>query len=123
MARTVVNLFAFGARTKEPRLPRPGIDLFPDEENMVGPSLPESANGCSVFADVTACPLSGHYHRLPSGTELPPGLEVVPDGNDINPDSLHLATHHTIFPCQRMRLEEFIDLFEKLPWQYAGKKT
>jgi hypothetical protein len=123
MARTVVNLFAFGSRTKGPRLPRTGIDLFPDQENMVGPDLPESANGCSTFADVNACPLTGHYHVLLSGTELPAGLEVVSNGKDVNPESLHPPTHHSIFPRQRMRLEEFIELFGKLPWRYAGKKT
>lgn len=120
MALTPVDLFAFGSKSKGPRSPRMGIDFFPDEEGMVGP---EVADGASTYADPTKSPLTGHYFRIPAGTELPHGLDVVADGQDLRPDSEHQPTHHTIFPVQRMKWERFVELFEKLPWQYVGKRT
>jgi hypothetical protein len=68
-------------------------------------------------------PLTGHYFLLPAGTELPTGLSVVADGQDVRPDSISQPTHYTIFPSQRMTWEMFIELFGKLPWQYAEKKS
>ena len=90
---------------------------------MVGPELAESASGASTVADVTSVALTGHYFLLPAGTELPEGLDVVADGQDVLPDSIHPPTHRTIFPSRRMNWERFVELFENLPWQYAGKKS
>lgn len=90
---------------------------------MVGPEVAMSADGASTYADVIKSPLTGYYFRLPAGAELPEGLDVVADGQDLRPDSVHQLTHHTIFPSQRMKWERLVELFEKLPWQYAGKKT
>ena len=123
MARTPVDLFAFGSKVKGPRPPRAGIDFFPDDQGIVGTEIANSPNGASTFSDVTKALLTGHYFVLPAGTELPAGLDVVADGENARPDSLHPPTHHTIFPNQRMSWQRFVELFEKLPWQYAGKKT
>jgi hypothetical protein len=53
---------------------------------------------------------------------LPAGLGVVADGVDVNPASPLLATHHTIYPTVRMPVDQFVELFLKLPWQYAGSR-
>lgn len=122
MARTPIDLFAFGSRSKGPRLPRSGIDFFPDQEGMIGPELPADASGASTFANIASCPMTGAYFLLPAGTELPDELNVIADGQDVDPQSQQAPTHHTIYPNQRITWERFIELFAKLPWQYAGKK-
>ena len=122
MARTPVNLYAFGSRAKGPRLPRAGIDLFLDERGTVGPEVPPSPDGMSTFADIDQSPLTGHYFVLPAGTELPAGIEVVADGVDVQTDGIHPPTHHTIYPAQRIAWEGFVELVANLPWQSAGKK-
>jgi hypothetical protein len=123
MARTPVNLFAFGSKSKGPRAPRPGIDLFPNDDGMVEAEMSASAQGASAFADIAQCLLTGHYFLLPAGTDLPEGLAVVADGQDSNSESAHPRTHHTIYPSKTMTFERFVELFKRLPWQYAGKKT
>jgi hypothetical protein len=50
------------------------------------------------------------------------GLSVVADGKDVNPQSPHAETHHTIYPSRKMTDQQFIDKFLSLPWQLAGKK-
>src|SRR6266571_160601 len=122
MARTLVDLYAFGSKAKV-RAPRVNDDIYPDGSGMVGPESPDSAYGASTFADVNSCPLQGHYFCLPAGTELPAGLDVVADGVDAQADSEQPPTHHTIFPSERMSWQRFVALIEKLPWQYAGKRT
>jgi hypothetical protein len=121
MAVTPVALFVFGGRAA-PRAPRAGIDVFPDALGMIGPENPVRAFGASSFADLSAAPLSGHYHVLPAGTSLPDGMGVVADGRDVDPMSPHPESHHTFYPSQSMLLEHFNVLFLGLPWQYGGKK-
>jgi hypothetical protein len=99
MADTPVDLYAFGNRSG-PRPPRPGIDLPVDESGMQ----------------------QGHYFRLPAGTELPEGIAVVADGRDVRADSLHPASHYTLYSAVAMSLEEFVQRFANLPWQWAGNK-
>ena len=122
MSRTPVDLFVFGSRNKGPRPPRVGIDIFPDEQGMVGPEPPNSPTGASAYGDTAQSGLTGHYYLLPAGTELPLGLDAIADGMDVRPDSLQKPTHYTIFPTQRMTAEQFLAAFERLPWQYAGKQ-
>ena len=123
MAQTALDLFAFGSRMKGPRPPRLGVDLFPDDDGMIGPEWPDTANGASTFGDVTQCALSGHYFRLSAGTELPEEIGLIADGQDIRAGSIHPPTHHTLFPQRRIHWERFVEIFEKLPWRYAGRKT
>jgi len=89
---------------------------------MVGPEDPADPNGASAVTDVSLSLMHGHYHRLPAGTSLPEGLSVVADGSDVNTASRHGPGHHTIYPATAMLLNEFIELFENLPWKYGGKK-
>jgi hypothetical protein len=89
---------------------------------MVGPESPPLPLGASTFADPFRSRLTGHYHRLPAGTPLPDGLGGVADGVDANPMSHHGPTHHTIFPSVQVSMEQFVELFKNLPWEYAGKK-
>lgn len=44
MAKTLVNLYAFGSKAK-PRAPRLNDDIYPDDKGMVGPEAPDSAYG------------------------------------------------------------------------------
>jgi hypothetical protein len=95
------------------------IEVVPGQ---VGPEEPPFPNGASTFADPQQAPLSGHYHRLPRGTPLPEGIQVVADGKDVRPESQHAPSHHTIYPASPMAPERFIEVFSGLPWKYAGKK-
>ena len=121
MAVLSVDLFAFGNQSR-PRPPRANLDLFPDSGGMVGPITTWPWQGASTFASLAHVPLTGHYHKLPRGTVLPQGIGVVADGMDVDPASLHLATHHTIFPAERMSFDRFVQLYLNLPWEYGGKK-
>jgi hypothetical protein len=118
-----IDLFVFGSKANGPRLPRAGIDLFPDDQGMIGPEDSASAKAASTFADLRQCGLTGHFFLLPVGTELPEELGVAADGRDVRPGSEHAASHHTIFPNNRIAWQRFLELFQGLPWQYAGKKT
>ncbi len=89
---------------------------------MVGPEMASSAHGASCFADIDQCALTGHYFMLPAGTEMPEGIAVIADGQDINSESAFPPTHHTVYPGQQMKVERFVELFVGLAWQYAGKK-
>ncbi|HBI44390.1 MAG TPA: hypothetical protein DDY78_16285 [Planctomycetales bacterium] len=121
MATTPVDLYAFGNLAR-PRPPRPGKDILPDVAGMVGPEHPPLPSGASAFADVVQSMLSGHYHVLLQGTDLPPGIAVVADGVDVDAKYPHPPTHHTLYPAIRMPLDTFIDLILNLPWQYVGRK-
>jgi hypothetical protein len=89
---------------------------------MVGPETGPTPAGASAYADPFLAPLSGHYHRLPAGTELPEGFEVIADGREVIPDSPHEPTHHTIYPAAPMTYDRFVELYSGLPWKYGGKK-
>jgi hypothetical protein len=121
-AKTLDDLFAFGGKTTGPRPPRPVEDFVAEPGSLVGPESPPLPRGASTFGDVTQAPLKGHYHKLPAGTELPPGMGVVADGPSVVPNSPHQPTHHTIYPTVPMTVEDFTEKFLNLPWQYGGKK-
>lgn len=115
------DLFAFGSRAG-PRPPRQGIDYVLDGSGMMGPEHPPFPAGASLFGDPQQAPLRGHFHRLAAGTTIPPDLEIVADGIDINSNSIHPATHHTLFPIRKMAPQQFVSAFQALPWQYSGRK-
>jgi hypothetical protein len=121
-SKTPTDLHAFGNKT-QPRPVRPDRDFgVSDMTDVVGPESPPLPNGASTYADVGEAPLTGQYHRIPEGTALPDGLDVVADGADVLPNSPHPRTHHTIYPNQSMTVEKFNDKFLSLPWEHAGKK-
>jgi hypothetical protein len=99
-----------------------GDDLIEVAPGEIGPEGPPFPSGASTFADPQQAPLSGHYHRLPRGTPLPEGFQVVADGSDVRPDSPHEPSHHTIYPATLMNTELFIERFLGLPWEYEGNK-
>lgn len=121
MPVTPRDLYAFGSRSG-PRGPRPLIDFFPDSSGMIGPEAPPNPQGASLFADPAGCPLQGHFHVLPTGTLLPVELEIVAYGVDVDPQSPHPASHHTLYPKSALPTVRFLDFFNRLPWKYAGKK-
>ena len=121
MKVTPTDLFAFG-NTAGPKRPKIGRDVLPDAAGMIGPEQPPLPRGSSSFGDVTYAPLKGHYWRLPAGTALPEGLEVVADGREVNRQSTHEPTHHTIYPTVRVQVDQFVQAFLGLPWQYGGRK-
>jgi RHS repeat-associated protein len=118
---TPVDLYAFG-NTTGPRPPRPGKDIFPNSFGNIGPEAPPLPLGASTFGDPNMAPLSGPYHRLPAGTELPSGMSVVADGVDIIPSSTNPPTHYTMYPTVSMPYGDFSKAFTSLPWSYVGKK-
>lgn len=118
---TSVDLYAFGNRGG-PRPPRASIDVFVDASGMVGPESPPFPGGASLLADPFQSRLHGHYHVLPKGTVLPDELAIIADGSDVDPNSRHGPTHHTLYPVAQLAMDRFTELFVRLPWQYAGKK-
>lgn len=97
---------------------------MPDFSSLIGPEAPPLPKGASAFsdlADMEAVGLSGYYHVLPAGTELPEGFGVVADGQGVVPGSPRLPSHHTLYPTEEMTLERFREMFLKeLPWEYGG---
>lgn len=89
-------------------------------DGMLVPQRPPSPTGASTFGDPAQAPLTGHYHTIPGGTEMPPGLGVVRDGVDVG--GVQPPTHATIYPTEPMTPQDFIDRFLGLPWEYGGKK-
>lgn len=87
---------------------------------MLVPQASPAPVGASTFADPAQAPLSGHYHTIPEGTPMPPGMAVLRDGTDVG--GLQPPTHATIYATERMAPETFIDRFLGLPWEYGGKK-
>lgn len=122
MAVTPYDLFAFGGNVNTPRPPRINVDFFPDSSGMIGPYRPPLPDGASLFPDPLKAPLRGRYHKLPKGSVLPNEFAIVADGDDVLPSSPHSSGHHTLYATAQMHVDRFVDLFVKLPWQYAGKK-
>ncbi|WP_432422939.1 RHS repeat-associated core domain-containing protein [Variovorax boronicumulans] len=119
------DLHAFGNAT-QPRAPRiagynlkPGQkpDLAADAEGMVGPTRTQ---GASTYGNPQKSPISGTYHQIPAGTNMPDGLGIEADGKDVG--GAHGETHHTICPIKRMPAEEFVKKYQTLPWTPGGKK-
>nr|WP_233978803.1 RHS repeat-associated core domain-containing protein [Pectobacterium versatile] len=112
---------AFGNKSK-PRAPRPGKDIDVDANGMVKSQADELLpQGASTTLDPNKSPLSGHYHTIPKGSELPDGLSIKVDGKDVIPGSPHAAGHATIYPTRDMLMTEFQNLFDSINWQYGGK--
>jgi hypothetical protein len=111
-----VTLYAFGNRT-HPRSPRENKDILV-ENGSIKLSIPPK--GASTFADIEFSDLSGNFHKLEEGSELPEGLDYIADGKDVG--GRHLPTHHTIYPNREMTFSEFVDKFFSCGWVYAGKR-
>jgi len=114
---TPVDLHRFG-NSQGPRRPRLE-DLPADDEGLVGPEQGPVPNGVSTFAVPDEAGLTGHYWRLAAGTELPDGLAVIADGEDVG--GPRPPGHHTLYPAVRMSAQHFVDLVERLPRIRTGK--
>src|SRR5262245_36538092 len=95
MAKTAIDLFVFGNRNG-PRAPRIGLDVVASDDGIIPPDSSPVPQGASAFADPRCSGLSGHFHRLPAGTELPVGWQITADGCDVLPESPLPETHHTL---------------------------
>lgn len=84
---------------------------------MVGPTDPPT--GASTFADPSEAPLTGHYHRLPGGTQLPEGTRLIADGSDVG--GTQSPTHHTIYAVERC-LSTSSSTSSTACWEYGGMK-
>lgn len=121
MASSTIDLFAFGNRNG-PRAPRIGRDVIPNEHGIVLADPSPFPQGASTFADPERSGLTGHFHRLPAGTELPRGLQITSDGCDVLPESPFPETHHTIHVVIPMTADDFVRQFLGLPGQYGGRR-
>jgi hypothetical protein len=88
---------------------------------MLQADLSLTPQGASSFADPSRSGLTGHYHRLPMGTDLPPGMAVTADGRDVLPESPLPESHHTIHAIEPMLPSQFVQKFLTLPWEYGGR--
>ena len=119
---TTADIYSFGNKSA-PRGARPQQDFNVENfDSIVGPETGPLPKGASNVLDVNSAPLSGHYHMLPAGTQMPDGLDIIADGIDVIPNSPHGVGHHTIFPTRAMTVNEFNELYKSLPWQYGVKK-
>lgn len=94
-----------------------------NDSDVVGPYSPsaptDEVGAASTYIDAERSGLSGHYYRLPAGTELPDGLGVHADGEDVG--GLQPWGHRSVYPTTQMTYEQFQELFQGLGWEYAGR--
>lgn len=84
------------------------------------PSAPtDEVGAASTYIDAERSGLAGHYYRLLAGTELPEGLGVHADGEDVG--GLQPWGHRSVYPTVEMPYGQFQDLFQNLPWEYVGR--
>ena len=120
--RTTEDLYAAG-RADGTRPVRHDRDFDVDSDTVIvgGGPAPTSPNdkikGVSNFAsneDVSR-EVRGWAHRLPAGSELPEGVRVHADGEDV--DGYAVRGHRTIYPTRELTLDEFRRKLESLDWQ------
>jgi hypothetical protein len=104
---TSQDLYAFGNKTA-PRAPRAVQDFgVSSPEDAVGPYSPSSpadvAHGASTFTDPKIAGLTGQYHMLPAGRQLPDALGAFADGADVGGpmQSGHWTIYPTALPLNR----------------------
>ncbi|MFB8088497.1 hypothetical protein [Streptomyces sp. NPDC055992] len=117
-------LHAFGNK-EAPKPVRLDRDLHvesPDE--VVGPFAPQSPTddtpGKSTFVYPEVAPVSGQFHVLAPDAELPPGLGIHADGEDVG--GMKEWGHRTIYPTVAMSAGEFSNLVAGLDWVWVGNK-
>jgi RHS repeat-associated protein len=121
LIKTKVDVYAMGNST-QPRAPRiEGHNLKPGQTPDISVNsngmVQSTSKGASTFADPTVFKeigMEGQTHKLPAGTDLPEGFDIIADGEDVK--GKHKRSHHTISPCDEMLPESFIDKFLSLPW-------
>lgn len=118
------QLYAFGNK-EAPRPVRLERDLeLKDLNDIVGPFAPEHPTdlvlGASTFIDPQRAPITGKYHVLRPDAEIPPGLGVHADGEDVGGNAPW--GHRTIYPTERMTAGRFIELVAGLDWEFVGDK-
>jgi hypothetical protein len=127
--RTAEDLYAFGGSKEDgyPRPPRLEQDLRVESpDDPVGPYAPQAptdeVHGGSTFKSVEdgqRIGLTGQVFRLEAGSELPSGLGVHADGEDVGGNQAR--GHRTIFPSERMTASEMQTRWaEELPWAHHG---
>lgn len=98
---------------------------------MVQPQLFDPANGVfgkgvSLTSDPLNAPLSGNYFRIPAGTQIPNGVNIIRDGSDLYPGSDRGPGHHSFYPTEATSGIDFNNayknLFEEAACGSKGKK-
>ncbi|WUT01632.1 hypothetical protein OHA46_33335 (plasmid) [Streptomyces sp. NBC_00708] len=117
-------LHAFGNK-EAPKPVRLDRDLHvesPDE--VVGPFAPQSpmddTPGKSTFVYPEVAPVTGQFHVLAPDAELPLGLGIHADGEDVG--GMKEWGHRTIYPTVAMSAGEFSNLVAGLDWVWVGNK-
>ena len=94
-----------------------------NDSDVVGPYTPsaptDEVGAASTFIDAERSGLTGHYYRLPAGTDLPEELAVHADGEDVG--GLQPWGHRSVYPRIEMPYAQFQELFRNLPWEYLGR--
>ena len=69
--------------------------------------------------------VKGQIYRIPAGTELPEGLAVHADGEDVVVNGVKgtkSTGHRTVYPTEPMTVDEFNRRFRSMDWEHVGKK-
>ena len=81
---TDLHVFPSGGQLRQ----REGQEYELDDQGNVVPQNDQRfPKGQSTFGDVNQAPLTGKYDKIPAGTNLPPGIGVKADGQDVDSDS------------------------------------
>jgi RHS repeat-associated protein len=114
---TPEDIYAFG-NASGPKGGRPSDFGKENTSDEIGP-YPDAGGKYSGASTLTKpgldrTPLSGKYHKLPAGTQLPEGLGFHADGKDVGGSMSY--GHRTIYPTESMSFRDFNDKVKGLPW-------
>jgi RHS repeat-associated protein len=106
--KTDKDLYVFEkilVRKKDPN--GKGDVTLDQDDNVANQSGKEFPEGKSFYSDKDKAPLTGIWYRIPAGSTLPVGTQMIADGRDVNPRSPHPEGHHTLYPTVKMPYDVF----------------
>jgi YD repeat-containing protein len=109
--RTPYDLYVFKSfRVREYYIDSQGVphgDITKDQNDDVAAQSGPFPQGKSFWGDPDEARLNPPIYRIPKGSILPIGTALIADGKDVNPNSPHRRTHHTLYPIVKMPFNTF----------------
>ena len=127
---TTEDLYAAG-NLEGPKGARPRDFGISDLSERVGPqprptSPADDIKGASTAISMETLQATGQVHRIPAGTELPEGLAVHADGEDVVVNGVKGTApegHRTVYSTDpTITGNEFNRRFRGMGWEHVGKK-